>query len=76
MKPRTTCRIDGQTVSRQEFDRFLATLTQTDGWYCDMTTTGGETGWNARDAAGAIFTFKAVQDGDRGTLEIRRADLP
>ena len=72
MKPRTTCRIDGQKVSRGEFDRFLATLTRTDGWYCDETTTGRETGWNARDAAGATFAFKAVQDGDHSTLDLRR----
>ena len=73
MKPRTTCTIDGKEVTRREFDRFLATLTQTDGWYCDETTTGGETGWNLRDAAGVKYTFKAVQDGGLSTLDIERA---
>jgi hypothetical protein len=72
MAPRVTCRIDGKEVSREEFDRFLDTLRQTDGWYCDETTAGGETGWNAEDASGAKFTFKAVQDGGTSTLEIER----
>jgi len=72
MKPRTTCKIDGKNVSRADFDRFLATLTRTDGWFCDETTTGGETGWNLRDAAGVKYAFKAVQDGDTSTLEIER----
>jgi hypothetical protein len=73
MKPRTTCALDGKKVPRAEFDRFLATLIQTDGWYCAETTTGGETGWNAVDAAGIRYAFKAVQDGGTSTLEISRA---
>ena len=68
-----TCRIDGVKVSRRAFDRFLAALTQTDGWYCDETTTGGETGWNLRDAAGVKYAFKAVQDGETSTLDLRRS---
>ena len=57
MKPRTTCKIEGKVVGRRAFDRFLAGLTRTRGWYCDETSTGGVTGWNARDAAGAAFAF-------------------
>jgi hypothetical protein len=72
MARRVTCRIDGQTVSRAEFDRFLATLEGSEDWYCAETTTGGETGWKMKDARGVVYDYTAVQDGDTSTLEIQR----
>jgi len=64
--------IDGRPVSRAEFDLLFKTLKQTDGWFCDETTTGGETGWNAVDPQGVKYRYKAVTDGDQNTQSLER----
>jgi hypothetical protein len=66
--------INGRSVTRAEFERFLGTLREVPGtWYCAETTTGGETGHHALDSAGNLYEYQAVTDdsGDRSTLRRR-----
>lgn len=55
--------IDGKKVSRTQFDKFLKGLEEIKGtWFCDETTEGGNTGYDAKDKQGTVYQYRAESE--------------
>jgi len=67
--------IQGKTVSREEYEKFVAGLKKTGtGWYCKETSEGGVTGEDMKDAEGIIYQVRIASDLEGVSHEIRRKD--
>jgi len=67
--------IDNKSVSKKEFERFLAKLKQVPGtWFCAETNNGGVTGYDAKDDKGVLYSYKSesTQAGVLNTLALKK----
>jgi hypothetical protein len=66
--------INNKSVSRKEFETFLATLKEVPGtWFCAETNKGGVTGYDALDSKGVVYRYRSESspDGARNTLTLK-----
>jgi hypothetical protein len=55
--------INDSAVTEKKFNEFLTGLKEIEGtWYCAETTTGGRTGYEAKDKNGMVYVYKAETD--------------
>jgi hypothetical protein len=75
-KSTTEYTIDGKSVSKEEFEKFLSGLKELSGtWYCAETSTGGITGYNAADKKNVIYEYKTTSDSGKSINAIRRKNI-
>jgi hypothetical protein len=68
-----TYTIDDVAVSADEFNRLLKSLKEVPHtWFCAETSTGGMTGYDARDKKGVVYEFRAKSDNGKGTTTLRK----
>jgi hypothetical protein len=67
--------IDNKSVSKNEFEVFLAKLKQVPGtWFCAETSKGGVTGYDVGDNKGGLYSYKSESssNGSLNTLTSKR----
>lgn len=57
--------INAEQVDRKKFRAKLKLLTEDGGWFCAETTTGGRTGYDAKDKDGQKWEY--LEETDNGT---------
>ena len=55
-KDNPTYQLNGQVISRAEFEIFLHSLNGKDNWSCDETSDGGVTTYEAKDSGGRTYS--------------------
>ena len=69
-------KIDDKTVPQKEFERFLASLTEIEHtWFCAETSDGGSTGYNAKNADGIVYEYRAETIGKKNSNTISKQML-
>lgn len=62
-KPSSVFLIEDKSVSKNEFDKFLATLKENPNtWFCAETTNGGRTGYDASDIEGVVYEIRFISE--------------
>ncbi len=57
--------VDGVPADREAYERFRSSISEVPGtWYCDETSAGGETGWDAIDAEGTVYQVRELTERD------------
>jgi hypothetical protein len=65
--------IDGKSVAKEEFNKFLSTLKEVPGtWFCAETNKGGRTGWDARDDKGVVYEYRCYSESNNSKQTIRQ----
>jgi hypothetical protein len=71
-KPSSVFFIEDKPVSKNEFDKFLATLKENPNtWFCAETNKGGRTGYDASDIEGVVYEVRFISE-EGATGSIRR----
>lgn len=66
-------KITGKSVSKEEFEEFLSTLKEIPHtWYCAETTTGGITGYDAKDFWGIEYEYRCNSEPEKSLCTISR----
>ncbi len=72
-QPSVEYTINDKKVSRVEFDKFLKGLEEIKGtWFCDETTTGGNTGYDAKDKQGTVYEYRAESEQHSSKNSIKK----
>ena len=72
-KPAQTYSIDGQSVSKEDFEAFSKKLIGQERWMCKIITGGGITQYEAKDSAGQWYAVRLVSGGThQSTIEKKR----
>jgi hypothetical protein len=72
-KSTTEYTINGKTVSQEKFEKFFAGLKEIEGtWFCEETSTGGNTGYDATDKNGTVYEYVTKSDSGKSINSIRR----
>jgi hypothetical protein len=72
LKTRDTYLINEKTVSKKQFEKFLATLKEVPGtWFCAETNVGGTTGYDAADKHGVLYLYRSETNADGAVNSIR-----
>ena len=67
----TVYEINNKVVSKEKFEKFNKSLKEISGtWYCAETTTGGITGYDAKDKKGRIYELIYCSESGKSTNSI------
>jgi hypothetical protein len=67
--------IDGKSVVKADFDKFLSSLKEKTGtWFCAEMNDGGETGYDAVDKSGAVYQVRLRSSSGKARNSISRKD--
>ena len=65
--------IDGNSVTKDVFEKYLSTLKEVPGtWFCAETNKGGRTGWDARDDKGVVYEYRCYSESNNSKQTIRQ----
>ena len=70
--PNVSWSIDGVSVTRTQYDAFVANLQPAGGWFCEKTSEGGNTGQDLKDAGGVLYDQLSMTDRQGTRHSIRR----
>jgi hypothetical protein len=68
--------INNKNVSEERYKSFVDSLGAMEEvphtWYCGESTTGGRTGYQAKDKSGTVWIFDAISESDRNETRINK----
>lgn len=65
--------LDGRIITEAEFSQFKDSLKEVKGtWFCAETSTGGITGYDAKDINGILYEIRLISDNKMDENSIRR----
>lgn len=69
--------IEDKKVTEVAFNKLLKSLTEIEGtWYCAETTTGGRTGYRAKDKQGKVYVYTATTDNGKTISTLKKKAEP
>jgi hypothetical protein len=68
---KTEYKIDNKIVTQEKFEKFLTCLKEISGtWFCAETTTGGITGYDAKDKREKVYEVRYYYDDGKSKNSI------
>lgn len=65
--------VDDKVVNKKIFDFILSGLTEIQGtWFCDKTSKGGMTGYDAKDKNGVVYEYRANSESYNNKCTINK----